>query len=600
MERTDWLTDQIADDWDATVLHPAVRGEDRVVAGHFVCGRALSDASGTWFESYEATSGEAVAIRRLQLGGDVPQAVVQRVRQDIHRAASSLRPYMLHVRECAIHEDGLWIVTEPHGISLADVMAGRRLTLGEALTYGRHIASALAYAHTHQVVHGLLTPAAIDLLTLEPVPFQSQAGVGLGTARLGAIGLIHVAPFALDALPADGPRCQSYRAPEERRGAVPGPASDLYHLGALLWEMVLGAPPPAINPQASSAVLAPLPLEMQEVILACLHPDPQQRPPHLEAILAELRAVQRILQGKTPSETVARFRAASRPASLQLGAEAAPARPPARPPIVHPLRPDGQVSPTSPRAMAPASDSDPEHPASGWSSQTREAAQALPRRLRQMSRTRQIIALGAAVAAVLAIAVFATGLVNLQTSAAAVRHDDVVLHQGMTTLAPRPTPYAITHTLVIGEDQTLRLEPGVTLLFAPGTELIVRGGSLEAQGTDQQPVILTGTEQAGTWSGFRVQAGEHGAPGHVALDHVILRYAGTAAAAAIRCDMGALIVTNSTQSDSLGDGLLASKDCWGEVAGNTFARDGHNAVTVASPALRFHDNNNQGLPVSLP
>lgn len=66
------------------------------------------------------------------------------------------------------------------------------------------------------------------------------------------------------------------------------------------------------------------------------------------------------------------------------------------------------------------------------------------------------------------------------------------------------SPYRVHETLVVPEGRALLIEEGVELLFAEGTGLDVRGGSLAVMGTFGNPVVLAPVEEGGRWNGVSV------------------------------------------------------------------------------------------------
>ncbi len=666
-----------------------------VLGGRYARVEPIPMAAGEWWRGYTVATAEPVTLRRVALNGPPSETALAAMRLDIHRVASNLRPYIVRVLDTAIEDRALIIVTEPRSERLADLLQRRRLTLEEALTYGRHLTSALSYAHTHHVAHGLLTPAAIDwepasdaqapdasaLMRAAPANSASSgssqsnsSGASYGTARLGDFGLVHLTSAICEALPHDGALRQGYRAPEERRGSEINMASDLFHLGALLWELCLGTPPPMEDPITARHLLARLPIELQELILACIQPDPRQRPQHLDLVMTELRAIQRTFSGKLPTQIATRYRGGPRPNMrfsfaprdtlpdpVRANESDTVVRGVPRNPIPEQSRPLGGTgsaeraqatqlwggkttapsanTPPAERVAARAVSMAASHSAAArprdsakftarWDSpkptntadhephEARNLSEStphplarleawtdtipLPRQLRSLSPLRRVVALAAISVGLLALAIMATGIGLLSQPSVAAAPETLSAHPGTTILAMRNAPYHIRQTLVLTVGETLQVQPGVTITFAPGAMIDLRGGSLIAQGTAQQPILLTGPENAGTWQGIRVEGGPHGEPGNLTLNSVTIAYGGVANDAAIHCVLGNVTIFDSLQNDSLGDGLRAEANCTGEVARTQFSRDGHNAATIITTTLRFHDNQVNGLPVILP
>jgi serine/threonine-protein kinase len=171
------------------------------------------------------------------------------------------------------------------GQTLADELARRkRLPPQEAADIAATVAAALAHAHEAGLVHRDVKPANV---------------------LIGAGGEIKIADFGIAAAAGDRTRLTevgtvlgtaSYLAPEQAAGAEAGPPADVYALGAMLYEMLTGAPPyPATNlaelaekrrlpiPPPSS-VEPDVPPWLDAIVLACLTPQPAARPSAAELV----------------------------------------------------------------------------------------------------------------------------------------------------------------------------------------------------------------------------------------------------------------------------------------------------------------------------
>ncbi len=561
--------------------HTPLRPGETVLHGRFALGAPIVDeAPGAYFSAHDTLTNTEVTLRVLLLHGAVETGGLVRLRHDLRRTAASPHPYILRVLDCDVTAQMLLLATEPRGKSLRQVLATRRLTVPQALTYALHIAGALGFIHTHGVAHGRLTPATVDIHG--------------DSARLTDIGLGQIATAFVDPWPGDMASRQSYLPPEERYEAFPTPATDVYHFGALLWEMLAGAPPPL-----APAPLPPLdaPLALAQCIAHCLHPTAAERPHTMSEIIATLKALKRGLDGKGPNDSlIAAERRADAASLATMRVEV---------PTVLMPRQTAPV-PTVDLAFAPESSPDP-RPTAALPSLPPTPTRRLPRlRLGQRSLGTKLLLTVGVLGSLIAGFALANGSLRSISHAAPPPADAVVLRAGVTVLAPRTGPYRVTQTLVLGLGRTLRLVPGTTLTFAPGSALIVAGGTLEAHGTVASPVTFTTADNVATggggapWDGIQINAAADGTPSRVVLDGVVLRAAGNGTSAAIICHAGVLTLINSTQSDSPGTGVLTDANCWGEVAHTTFARDLGPAANIGSASMHFHDNTFTGLTVSLP
>jgi eukaryotic-like serine/threonine-protein kinase len=160
------------------------------------------------------------------------------------------------------------------GRSLADRLAAGPLPWPEVARVGAQIAGALAAAHQIGVVHHDIKPGNVMLTAdgAKVLDFGIAALVGAGDQ-----------PGVLAGTP-------TYTAPERLRPGPARPASDVYSLGVLLFELLTGQPPARFSGWEAAAAahssgelgqavsLPTVPGELGELVRSCLSPDPAARP----------------------------------------------------------------------------------------------------------------------------------------------------------------------------------------------------------------------------------------------------------------------------------------------------------------------------------
>ncbi len=234
----------------------------------------------------------AVKILRPDLVADPGSRA--RFLAEARTAAALSHPSIVAVHDVRIDDDVAALVMEHvDGEPLSDRIAREgALPAGAAAWIAGQIADALCHAHARGVVHRDVKPGNILL------------GVD-GRARLADFG---IARMVLDdrrrphrASPADTAGGADhagrpdhpvalgtlrYMAPEQLAGAPAGPASDVFSLGAVLHELLTGAPPfPARDPAelahahaAGPCGLGLIPAAFRPLVAACLEMDPRRRP----------------------------------------------------------------------------------------------------------------------------------------------------------------------------------------------------------------------------------------------------------------------------------------------------------------------------------
>jgi serine/threonine-protein kinase len=208
-------------------------------------------------------------------------------------AAGLVHPHIAAVYDAGVDDGQAYLAMELlEGQSLRVLMTLRgRLPLHTAVNVAAELADALAYAHGQGIFHSDLRP--------ENVLFDRQ-----GEAKIIDFGICHIAVatgiVTLDSLARRAP----YLAPEQIRGEAIGPRTDVYALAAMLFEMLIGAPPGTgrgdpLAAAAQRATQAPPPLRterpdvspsLEQVIRGGLAPDPSERYPSAEAFRRALIA----------------------------------------------------------------------------------------------------------------------------------------------------------------------------------------------------------------------------------------------------------------------------------------------------------------------
>jgi serine/threonine-protein kinase len=159
-----------------------------------------------------------------------------------------------------------------------------------ALLALRDTAQAVAHAHERGIVHRDLKPGNVII---------DQGG----QAYVLDFGLAHLRDAARLTQTGATLGTPLYMAPEQAKGARAAPSMDVYALGATLYHALTGKPPYDVDSffalaqaQATGSPLPPstlcpgLPARVDRLALACLAPDPADRPPSAAAVAAELEA----------------------------------------------------------------------------------------------------------------------------------------------------------------------------------------------------------------------------------------------------------------------------------------------------------------------
>ncbi|WP_149828459.1 serine/threonine-protein kinase [Streptomyces tailanensis] len=269
-----------------------VSDEGRLIAGRYRLTEQIGRGGmGTVWRAGDEVLDRQVALKRLHvqphLSADDLVRLYERTRREARSAARIAHPNVIVVhdvvddridagdgyseagegRPCIVME----YVPAP---TLADLLGdGRTLPPEEAARIGLGMVAALRAAHAAGVLHRDVKP---------------------GNVLLGAEGRVVLTDFGI-AMTADASTLTKtgemvgsihYMAPERIRGQTPGPASDLWALGATLYQAVEGRPPfRRLTAMEAAYAIAVDPLEplkqggaLEPLVVALLSKDPADRP----------------------------------------------------------------------------------------------------------------------------------------------------------------------------------------------------------------------------------------------------------------------------------------------------------------------------------
>jgi len=230
----------------------------------------------------------ALKVLHLRLGEQETEQFLREART----LAQLEHPHIVRVLDFAV-QDGLPFLVMDYAVGgtlRTRHPAGTRLPLEHALVYVSQVASALQYAHDQRLIHRDVKPENMLLDAREQVLL----------ADFGLARLLPTHPASTQALDPALAGTAPYLAPEQAQGQ-PGPASDQYALGVVVYEWLCGqrpfrgtpievalqhvsAPPPAFHEQVPD-----LPPAVEEVVLRALAKEPEERFPSVQDFATALQ-----------------------------------------------------------------------------------------------------------------------------------------------------------------------------------------------------------------------------------------------------------------------------------------------------------------------
>ncbi|MGW3726008.1 serine/threonine-protein kinase [Streptomyces sp. NPDC000851] len=249
-----------------------------MIGGRYrLVGRLGAGGMGTVWKAYDEVIGREVAVKepRAERVSDGDREVLfARLEREARAAAQVDHPSVVAIHDVVTVDRRPWIVMEfIRGRSLADVLAEGTLTPARAARIALPVAGALAAAHEIKVLHRDVKPGNVMLARSGHVLLTD-----FGIAQVeGEMPLTE--PGAVVGSP-------EYMAPERVLGRAPGPESDFFSLGVLLYTALEGFSPfrRPTAPATFQAVLhadPPAPAQAGELaglVMRLLSKKPQARP----------------------------------------------------------------------------------------------------------------------------------------------------------------------------------------------------------------------------------------------------------------------------------------------------------------------------------
>ena len=190
------------------------------------------------------------------------------------------------------------------GETLHDHIQQSPLKIKEAVRIGREIASALEAAHEKGIVHRDIKSANVMLTSK-------------GSAKVLDFGLAQTAASTKLTRMGSTLGTVAYMSPEQARGEEVDLKTDLWSLGAVLYEMIAGRSPfpgdyeqavvyEILNqePEPLTAVRTGVPMELEAVINKCLAKDPEYRYPSASGLIVDLKRIEASSSVRTTSVSV--------------------------------------------------------------------------------------------------------------------------------------------------------------------------------------------------------------------------------------------------------------------------------------------------------
>lgn len=247
---------------------------------------------GVVFKARQTRLNRLVAVKMILSGAGAGAHELDRFRAEAEAVARLHHPGIVQIFEVGEQDGQAYLVLEfVGGGSLAQLLGSQPLPPRRVAELGIALARAVQHAHEGGILHRDLKPANV-LLTADGTPKIADFGL----AKRLDIDQGYTQTGAVMGSP-------SYMAPEQAEGRVRdlGPATDLYALGAILYEMLTGRPPfvgssildtleqVRHHDPAPPRFLHPaVPRDLELICLKCLEKSPRDRYASAAALARDL------------------------------------------------------------------------------------------------------------------------------------------------------------------------------------------------------------------------------------------------------------------------------------------------------------------------
>ena len=251
------------------------------VPGYELLGRLGQGGMGVVYKALQRRANRIVALKMIRGDAQLLPEQLDRFRAEVQAAARLKHPNVVQIYDVGEVDGRPYFSLEfLEGGSLKDLLARSPMSSRAAADNLAGLARAADAAHRAGIIHRDLKPSN--------VLFDAQ-----GTPRIADFGLAkRIEDDEGQTLPGQVVGTPSYMSPEQARGErrAIGPGTDIYALGAILYEMLTGRPPfrgatssetihlvVTQEPLAPSRLQPRVPRDLETICLKCLRKEPEDR-----------------------------------------------------------------------------------------------------------------------------------------------------------------------------------------------------------------------------------------------------------------------------------------------------------------------------------
>jgi tetratricopeptide (TPR) repeat protein len=221
-----------------------------------------------------------VAIKVIKRGMDT-NAMLESFFKERQILANLDHPYIARLMDggSTSGHQPFFVMEYVEGRAIDEFRTAQKLSVEQTCRLFQRVCEAVSYAHRNLVVHRDLKPGNI-LITADGSPKLLDFGVAkllsAGPAESSTLTRLAPRPFTPE-----------YASPEQIRGLPVNTSTDVYSLGAVLYELLTGARPHG-DPARPSSLNRKVPQDLDNILLMALRTEPERRYSSVEQFGADL------------------------------------------------------------------------------------------------------------------------------------------------------------------------------------------------------------------------------------------------------------------------------------------------------------------------
>lgn len=237
---------------------------------------------GVVYKAVQRKLNRVVALKMILAGQFADEQEIQRFYSEAESAAKLRHPNIVAIHEVGqVQGQHFFSMDYIEGQSLAGMVRERPLSPEKAATFVKRIADTMQFAHDRGVLHRDLKPSNV-LVDRGDDPLITDFGLAKQVSAEGSQLTVSGAVLGTP----------SYMPPEQAAGdgAAIGPSSDVYSIGAILYELLTGRPPFSaatpyetihqvltVEPVSPRLLNPQIPVDLETVCLKCLQKEQGKR-----------------------------------------------------------------------------------------------------------------------------------------------------------------------------------------------------------------------------------------------------------------------------------------------------------------------------------